>query len=188
MDVAFYKELRLSFPPEVYEPREDSFLLADQISVANGMKVLDIGTGTGIQAIVAAKQGADVLAVEINPHAIETGKINANQNGVADKIKFRKGSLFKALKTGEKFDLIIFNPPYLSQKDEEIVSKELDWIDYSYFDSKLILTFIKEYKQYLKSGGKALLVNSSLSGINVEGKIIATEKLAFETLSIIEIH
>jgi len=190
VDVAFYKNLRLSYPPQVYEPREDSFLLADQISVADGQLVLDIGTGTGIQAIVAAQQGALVIAVDINPHAIDVAQENATENNVGDLIEFRKGYLFEPIKKTEQFDLIIFNPPYLPKdpEQESEISQKLDWIDYSYSDSAVITEFVKQYKKHLKPGGRALIVNSSISGIKVYGKILAEQKLDFETISVVELH
>jgi len=95
----------------IYKPAEDSYLLKGQLKnyIKPGMKILDMGTGSGIQAIEAKKLGAEVLAADINPESIEPLKklnINAIQSDLFSNIK-------------EKFDLIIFNPPYLPEDPRE---------------------------------------------------------------------
>ncbi|MDP7282223.1 MAG: methyltransferase [Candidatus Undinarchaeales archaeon] len=177
----FYKDIELDILDQVYEPREDSILLADQLNVKKGMNVLDIGTGCGIQAIVSAKQGASVVATDINPNAIECAKQNAEKNNV--EIEFRQGDLFEPIT--EKFDLIIFNAPYLK---EESAPAEKQPIDDSYAGAGKINEFLEQYKNYLKPDGSALLVYSSLSGIEVTGEIIATKKVAFEEIFVIKLN
>jgi release factor glutamine methyltransferase len=138
-------------------------------------KVLDIGTGSGLQAIISAKQGGEVIATDINPEAIECAKKNAEKNGV--EIEFRVCDLFESI-TG-KFDLIIFNSPYLP---EESAPAEKEPIDQSYAGAGKIKEFLEQYKKFLKPDGYALLVYSSLSGVEVGGEIIARKKVAFEEI------
>ena len=64
----------------IYEPREDSYLLAQQVKKFAKGKVLDIGTGSGIQAETATKNGADVLAVDIDKECVN----NALKKGLND--------------------------------------------------------------------------------------------------------
>lgn len=182
MGEVHYKGCIFHIHPQVYAPREDSFLLAENLHARKGGAVLEIGTGCGILAILAAKSDASVVATDINPHAVENAKENAELNGVSDKVELRQGYLFEPIKPEEKFDLIIFNPPYLPKEEEPE-----EWIDYSYSSSEVIKEFLEEYKDFLKQGGKCLLINSSISGVEVKGKIIAKKKLAFEELCVLEI-
>ena len=86
---------------------------------------LDVGTGSGVQALLAARQAAHVVATDINPRALAFTELNAALNGFTN-IEVRLGSLFEAV-AGERFDLITCNPPY-------VVSPESRW---AYRDSGL---------------------------------------------------
>ena len=87
----------------LYDPAEDSIMLQEQVRKYAKGKVLDLGTGTGIQALTALEKTKNVLASDINEEAVK----NCEKLG----INCIKSDLFKNIK--EKFDLIIFNPPYL---------------------------------------------------------------------------
>ena len=120
--------------------------------------VLDVGTGTGIQAFAALPTSKRVVAIDINPEAIEYAK---NAVVFGDKqVEFRVGDLFSAIKKGEKFDLIIFNPPYLPEskydKSIETTGGRHGW--------ETIDKFLKQAKKYLKPKGKILLLFSSFTG------------------------
>lgn len=180
MGTVEYEGIVLTIPPQVYEPREDSFLLAKNLNVKNGEEVLELGTGSGLLAILATKKGGKVTAVDINPVAVEAAKKNAEQNNV--EIDFKEGNLFEPV-FGRQFDLIIFNPPYLPPEGEP---KEL--IDLSYHSSEVIKQFMEEYGIYLKRDGRALIVNSSLSGVEVDGKILDRKKIFFEELVVLELR
>jgi HemK-related putative methylase len=73
--------------------------------------VLDLGTGCGVHALTAAKVGASVAAVDVNPRAVKISRFNARLNGVED-IEFAAGNLFDPVE-GRRFDLILFNPPFV---------------------------------------------------------------------------
>jgi methylase of polypeptide subunit release factors len=79
----------------VYTPREDSYLLAEAVNGLVEGIVLDMGTGSGIQAITAAlkPQVTEVVAVDINPLALELAERNALKSGVREKIRLVKSSL-----------------------------------------------------------------------------------------------
>ena len=89
-----------------------STYLLEHTEIQKGESVLDIGTGTGIQAIFAAEKASRVVAMDIDEHAIKNTQLNASRLGVSDKITTRKSDLFNALKPGEKFDVIISSIPY----------------------------------------------------------------------------
>jgi release factor glutamine methyltransferase len=103
--------------PSVFNPktpRTGEFLasLIDSSLVGHNAEVLDMGTGSGVYAIFAAKYARRVVAVDINPAAVRCTEINALLNHLEHKIDVRHGDLFAAV-PGERFDLILFNPPFL---------------------------------------------------------------------------
>lgn len=72
---------------------------------------LDMGTGSGIGAVAAARRGYRVTAVDINPQAVRLAQINAVINRCEQHIDVREGDLFSPV-AGQQFDLVLFNPPY----------------------------------------------------------------------------
>jgi HemK-related putative methylase len=74
--------------------------------------VLDMGSGSGVCAIAAARYARRVVAVDINPAAVRCTQVNALINAVEDKIEVAHGDLFAPVK-GRRFDIILFNPPFI---------------------------------------------------------------------------
>ncbi|UZE93961.1 MAG: methyltransferase [Candidatus Pacearchaeota archaeon] len=170
----------------MYEPREDSFLLLKHIKnyINKNDIVLDIGTGSGILAKESSKYAREVIACDINKELIKKLKRN-NKN---PKIKFIYSDLFSNIKG--KFNLILFNPPYLPSK--KIKYKEIDG---GKSGTEIINRFLREAKNYLEKNGKILLLCSSLNK-NVEQlfkkyqynfKKIDEEKFFFEKLYLYEL-
>jgi len=89
------------------------------------LKVFEIGVGSGIISISIALENIDVEVVgsEISEKALTIAKKNAERHKVLNKIRFIKGNLFVDIK--EKFDLIVSNPPYISEKDRDSLSKDV---------------------------------------------------------------
>jgi len=182
---------------DVYEPAEDSFLFAENLHVRAGEVVLDLGTGSGILAVSAAQTAGSVLAVDINPIAVRCAKENARLNGVKAKIDLLQSDLFVALKTSVRFDLVLFNAPYLPSERGE----EATWIGRSWAGGtngrQVVDRFIAEVPAYLKPNGRVLLMQSTLTGVEetlsafekqgLKACIVAQQKLPFfETLTLVE--
>jgi len=138
--------------------------------------VLDIGTGTGIQAFAALPTSKKVVAIDVNPEAIEYAK-NAVVFG-NKQVDFRVGDMFSAIAKGEKFDLIIFNPPYLpeSKYDNRIETTggKHGW--------ETIEKFLRQVRKYLKPKGKILLLFSSFTGKDKVLSIAKEEKFRSKLL------
>jgi HemK-related putative methylase len=100
------------FNPKV--PRTGEFLAAqiDSRLVGPDAEVLDMGTGSGVCAIFAARHARRVVAVDINPEAVRCAGINALLNHLEHKIDLRHGDLFAPV-PAERFDVVLFNPPFL---------------------------------------------------------------------------
>jgi release factor glutamine methyltransferase len=142
-------------------------------------------------AILAAKTGAKVVATDINPAAIECARKNSETHGVAERIGLRLGDLFEPV-AKDRFDLVIFNPPYLPAKPEEALGGALDLAWEAGQDGRNVIDrFLQELRKHLNPNGRAVFVQSSLadasktikaleaSGFRVETK---REKLPFEEL------
>jgi release factor glutamine methyltransferase len=181
---------------KVYEPAEDTFLLAENLEAEENGNVLDLGTGCGILAVLAAKQARKVVATDINPYAIKCAKENARKNCVEDRIEFRLGDLFQPIRSDETFSLILFNAPYLPSKPFE----QKSWIGRAWAGGAngrdLVDRFIMNAAEFLSAGGRILLVQSSLSGIEktlqkfadkrLRVKVVAEVKFPFERIVLIE--
>ena len=111
-DTFDYLGLSLVVPAHVMPITPVSHLLGEAVlaEARPEDRVLDMGTGSGVNAILAARYAHDVVAVDINPHAVEAARANAVRNGVADRVSVGISNIFTNV-TG-RFDLIIFDPPF----------------------------------------------------------------------------
>ncbi len=92
------------------------------------VKVLDIGTGSGAIAVALAKAlgpSAAVTALDVSPAALECAAYNARANGAGERIRFVESDLFSGLEENEKFDLIVSNPPYISESEYLTLAREV---------------------------------------------------------------
>ena len=102
--------------PQVFNPvlLRSGALMAralGRLPLRAGLSVLDLGTGSGVGAVFAARCGAAVVAVDISPEAVRCARINALLNRVDERVEVRTGDLFEPV-AGLRFDLVLFNPPY----------------------------------------------------------------------------
>ncbi|RLF29302.1 MAG: protoporphyrinogen oxidase [Thermoplasmata archaeon] len=148
---------RILTDPRVYPPSEDTYLLIEALDLSGGERALDMGTGTGIVALHMATVAEWVLGVDSNPWAVELARKNARLNGI-ENVEFRLSDLFSNVP--ESFDLIAFNAPYLPpRRVREPI--EASW----YGGAPLIERFLAEAWRHLRSGGRILLLFSSLTGL-----------------------
>ena len=158
----------------IYEPREDSFLMENAVKKYTYGKVLDMGTGSGIQAIAAAKNKKvkSILAVDINKEAVMEALQNAMNKGIP--LSVLQSDLFGNI--DEKFDTIIFNPPYLPS-DPKLKDLTLDGGKEGY---ELIQKFLKQAKKHLEKNGIILLLFSSLTDKDKVEDILTKNKYKFK--------
>ncbi len=185
MDVRIYRDKEFKLLEEVYDPGEDSFLLVDAAlkEARPRDRVLEVGTGSGIVSLFLKDAAARVVATDISPFACE----NARLNGV----EVIRTDLYRGI--CGKFDLIIFNPPYLPTSDEERLKS---WLNRA-FDGgptgrKEIARFLGGVDDILAPGGRIMMVMSTLTGVEEVNKMFsgygfrgqeaATEKVPFEKL------
>lgn len=122
--------------------------------------VLDMGTGTGFQAIQAAKAGAgSVIAVDINPAAIVCATENVILNDVAAKVSIFKSDLFEKIPEGASFDLVIANLPIVDFPLEGVVEAALYDPDY-----RIHKRFLAEVGGYLIPGGSIIMTHINFNG------------------------
>jgi release factor glutamine methyltransferase len=174
----------------MYAPREDSYLLQTYVRQYAKGKVLDMGTGSGIQAMAALENNnvISVIGADIDEEVIKLlkdkcrkdnkeneNKYNPESNKIK-KIKFTVSDLFSSIKN-EKFDTVIFNPPYLPEEEPKDVA--LDGGKKGY---ELIERFFNEVKNYLDKNGIILIVFSSLTNKNKVHEIIKQNRLSFKLL------
>jgi len=117
-----------------------------------GEEVLDMGTGCGIWALLAAREGATATGVDIIPEHLYWATQNARENGLAN-VKFNYSDLFTSLK-GQCFDRIFFNPPFH-------IGTPSSRHERSYLggaDGDIVRQFLEELPHHLKPDGRAFLI------------------------------
>nr|WP_282594314.1 HemK2/MTQ2 family protein methyltransferase [Halorientalis brevis] len=178
-------------PDLVYQPAEDSRLLGDATRefVDEGDVVLDVGTGSGWVASVAAEEGADVVGVDLNPHACR----EARDRGV----QTVRGDLVEPFRN-DAFDAVLFNPPYLPTDPDD---EGDDWLEKALSGGEtgraVVDPFLDTVGRVLKPEGEVLLLVSSLTGLDevteraAENGLataeVASEKFPFERLIVLRV-
>lgn len=139
-------------PPEVHPITGVSHLLGEAVlaEVRDGDRVLDMGTGSGVNAILAASKAADVVAVDINPHAVDAARLNSERNGVADRIDVRHSDVFSDV-DGE-FDLIVFDPPFRWFAPRDLLEQAS--ADENY---RAMTGFFRDARRHLTGAGRMLI-------------------------------
>ncbi|WP_407376871.1 HemK2/MTQ2 family protein methyltransferase [Methanobrevibacter sp.] len=159
-------EFILNTDDNVYIPAEDSYLLAENLEITPGQSVLEIGTGSGIVAMYASRLSDDITVTDINFDACELARKNFEANNI-ENIEILFGNLFEPVKN-RKFDVILFNTPYLPTEEDEIIDSNLNYaFDGGLNGRKVIDMFLNEVPNYLNEGGIVQMIQSSFSDNNL---------------------
>lgn len=175
---------------EVYPPAEDTFLLLRAaLSEAHPEeRVLEIGCGSGLISQELRPRVARLLATDINPHAVRAARARG--------VEVIRADLFAGIKG--RFDLVLFNAPYLPTRPEERTGHWIDRaLDGGESGRETVDRFIADLSGHLLPGGRALLLISSLTGLDeVRGaaaaarlwaEVVAEEGCFFERLYVLRL-
>ena len=187
--VFLFKDEKYPCSKTVYFPSEDSYFLVENIKIPKNSFVIDMGCGSGIQSLNVLMQGASkVTCIDLNEEALEITKNNCKQAGFAGKISTLKSNLFENY-SGEKADVIIFNPPY-------VVSDEIKYLDLDGGKKgrETLNRFLEQFPKHLKKEGVCFFLQTDLNGYEETGKIlkslgfkhkiVAKRKSFFEELAV----
>ena len=181
----------------VYVPAEDSYLLADNLEIKEGQSVLEIGTGSGIVAMYASRLTDKITVTDINFDACQLAEKNFRDNGI-ENIEILFGNMFEPVEN-RKFDVILFNTPYLPTEDGEVLESNLNYaFDGGLDGRKVIDMFLNEVGNHLNDGGIVQMIQSSLSGndetldrfdeMGFIAEIKASEHFFFEDITLINAY
>jgi len=152
--------LSLVVLPDVFHPGLffSSQLFADALAAEplEGRRVLEVGTGTGFLALVAGRRARQTIGTDINPEAVRALTINALLNRLEDRVTARQGDLYAPV-AGERFDLILFNPPYFAGQARDLW--EYAWRDVNQTRAR----FVAQASAHLNPGGRVLICDSDVA-------------------------
>lgn len=160
----------LVVPPQVMPIVPMSHLLGEAVlsEVTEADRVLDMGTGSGVNAILAASRSSEVVAVDINLHALAAARDNAMRNGVADRIQIRHSDVFSNVDGA--FDLIIFDPPFRWFAPRDLL--EAATTDENY---QALTRFFRKARQHLTHRGRMLIFFGSSGDLDYLQQLIDQE-------------
>jgi release factor glutamine methyltransferase len=165
-------------PPEVMPITPMSHLLGEAViaDVHDGERVLDMGTGSGVNAILAATKGARVLAVDVNLRALEATKENAVRNGVTNLVEIRESDVFSEV--DGSFDLIVFDPPFRWFRPRDVVEMAMTDEDY-----RAMTTFFRQARRHLTSSGRMLIFFGTSGDLGYLQELLAEEGFSSEVVA-----
>lgn len=164
---------RLTVPPTVFHPKVflTSKYFAGFIGALDlkGKRVAEVGCGSGILSLAAARAGAErVVAIDINPNAAHAASINARDNGLGDRLRGVCSNLMSGLKAEPMFDVIITSPPSFPGEPRDVADRA--WVaGPGYRD---IAALFDQARERLLPGGVVYLLLSSDSDLERLGELI----------------
>ena len=165
---------RLTVRPTVFHPR---FFISSEAFAAfidgldlSGKSVADVGTGSGILALAAARAGAaNVIAADINPNAALCAAENARANGLGDRVCAVSCDLLAALPPRPLFDVIVSSPPKHAGEPRNIA--DLGWHAGSKY--RYIAALFEQSRERIRPGGRMYVMVSSDSDLDLFSELIA---------------
>jgi release factor glutamine methyltransferase len=161
---------RLSVRPTVFHPRffissERFAEFIDELDLA-GKTVIDVGTGSGVLALAAARAGAaNVIAADINPNAAISAAENARANGLGDRVTGIASNLLAAFAPRPLFDVILSSPPKHAGEPRDLADR--GWhAGPAYRD---VAALFDQARERLKPGGRIYVMVSSDSDLDLFG-------------------
>jgi release factor glutamine methyltransferase len=159
----------LTIPPGVFHPGLflSTKVFARYLEKRNlqGMSVLEMGCGSGLLSFIAARKGARVTSVDINPLAVGTTRKNAAANGLQEHVEVLRSDLFTEIPSGKRFDLILWNPPFYPKDPSDMPDRALN----AGRDYEVVRRFAAESGKYLEPAGSVEILLRA--GSNEEGAI-----------------
>lgn len=169
---------RFVVPPTVFHPSvfKTGEYFAEFISGLDlhGQRVADVGTGSGILALAAARAGAGrVVALDINPKAAWAARENARLNGVGDRVDCVCSNLLSALNDRPLFDVIVSNPPYFPGEPRDLADRA--W--HSGPNHRDIVQLFEQARARIAPGGRMYLLVSTRSDLALIGTLIKQARM-----------
>ncbi|HLJ88240.1 MAG TPA: methyltransferase [Candidatus Angelobacter sp.] len=170
--------------PEVQNPvvfRSGAFfarMIAGIEPAVEGASALDMGTGSGICGVFAARRGHRVVAIDINPEAVRCARVNVLLNRLEGRVEVRQGDLFSPVQ-GEQFDLVFFNPPFFRGEPKPDDLFDISWRSINVFER-----FANGLRAVLKPGGRALVLLSTDG--DPQGMLTALRHQGFDIQKLID--
>jgi release factor glutamine methyltransferase len=173
-----YLGFTIVVPPEVMPITPMSHLLGDVVlrEVRAGDRVLDMGTGSGVNAILAASRGARVVAVDISDPALDGTRANAARNGVAERIEVRRSDVFEDV--DGVFDLIVFDPPFRWFKPRTRMESVMADEGYA-----ALTRFFRGARARLEPDGKMLLFFGTSGDLGYVQRVMAEDGFAWDAVA-----
>ena len=195
-DVTTMFGLRLTVPPSVFHPKffRTTRVFGEHLQGMDfkGRLVLEMGCGSGILSLLAARGGATVTAVDINPAAVASTLSNARANRLGERITAQVSDLFAEVPPGARFDYILWNPPFYPVEPTDNASHA--WNAGAGYG--VLARFAHAAAAYLRPGGKVIIqvsteidaeaVLSLFSCAGLQPGLIGLRRLPFETVSMYE--
>lgn len=152
---------------ETFRPSTISTLLADALEFKPGAVVVDVGTGSGILSIIAAKLGASkVYGIDAAAETVEIATANAERHGVSDRVEFAQGDMFEPLDPDLEVDVVIGDVSGIPDEIATVSGWFPSGLSGGPTGAELPMRMIEESKRLLKKGGSLFLPTGSLQDEN----------------------
>lgn len=173
-----YLGVSILVPPEVMAITPMSHLLGEAVlaDTHEGERVLDMGTGSGVNAILSATRGAHVLAVDINPRALQAAQDNVDRNGFTASVEVRASDVFANVNGA--FDLIVFDPPFRWFRPRDLVESAMADEDY-----RAMTMFFRQARRHLTPSGRMLIFFGTSGDLGYLQSLMADEGFAWEVVA-----